>query len=63
MIQKTYKAEDYIGLVSDTEGHINARGQYKYFVWNEAKTHPTHHTNSVEDAVWWFDECVKKWLA
>ena len=55
-----YNAEDYIEE-AETEKGFGHRG-YRYRVLDRQKLHPTHHTNSLEDAKTWSRKCIAYWL-
>lgn len=56
-IGNTCKEEDFIQTIQPGQ---RGYGRYKYRVLGRHGS-PTHHTNDLKDAQWWFEKCVKHW--
>jgi len=56
-----YREEDFIQVAP--EGSSFGRyNNYKYRVMSRDLIHPNHHTDSLEDAKQWFNQCREYWV-
>ena len=56
-----YKEQDHIETAKDGFG-FGHRGDYKYRVLDRQRIGVTHHTNNLDDAKRWFNECREYWI-
>jgi len=55
-----YTEQDHI-QTSEEGCYFGYHGDYKYRVMDKQGISPIHHTNSLDDAQWYFNKCRKHW--